>query len=128
KEILFCPSEKANWMKRGTNNNPWPPESTTGNVRSSYNMYPSKFLSGTDKEDNFPRIHVEMAGKALYTDNFVKGTNLNSRHVEGINVVYIDGSAKWLNKNGLSLSPLTSYGNGFSGPYQDVWDEIEEQY
>ena len=128
KETLFCPSEQASWMSRGTDNNPWPPESTSNNVRSAYNMYPAKYLDEANVPDELPRIHVEMAGKPLYTDNFVKEANLGTRHVEGINVVYIDGSAKWLNKNGLSLSPLTSYGNGFSGPYQDVWDEIEEQY
>ncbi|MCM8539129.1 MAG: prepilin-type N-terminal cleavage/methylation domain-containing protein [Lentisphaeraceae bacterium] len=126
RDILFCPSEKASGMTFNTSFNPWPPESTTDNVRSAYNMNPVKYLDGTNIPEDLPRIHVEMADKPLYTDNFIKEANLSTRHVEGINAVYIDGSAKWIYKGGLSLSPLTSYGNGFSSPYQAVWDEIAE--
>lgn len=127
-DVLFCPSETATWMSYDTDDNPWPPPVSSANVRTSYNMYPSKFIAGNNIDSDLPRIHVEMADKALYTDNFVKGSSLNSRHIDGINAIYIDGAVKWIYRNSLSLSSLTGYGNGFSTPYQTVWDEIGEMY
>ena len=115
-------------MSYNTDVNPCPPGSTGDNIRSSYNMNPIKYLAEADVPKKLPIIHKDMEGKALYTDNFIKEANLNSRHVEGINSVYVDGSVKWINKNALSLSPLTAYGNGYSSPYQTVWDEIKELY
>ena len=127
-DVLFCPSETSSWMMFDTANNPWPPPVSGANVRSTYNMYPSKFISNTNVEKQLPRLHVEMADKPLYADNFTRLVNLNSRHVEGINVNYIDGAVKWTYKKSISLSPLTGYGEGYSTAYQNVWDELEESY
>ena len=128
KDAFFCPSETSDWMKFDTSANPWPPPVSSANVRTSYNMYPSKFLSGNNIEKSLPRIHVEMEGKPLYADSFVKERSLDSRHVEGINVLYIDGVVRWTYRKNLTLSPLTSYGEGFSSVYQEVWDELDEMY
>ena len=126
-DVFYCPSETASWMLHDTSNNPWPPPVSGANVRTSYNMYPTKFLSSNNSlMKNLPRVQVEMDGKPLYTDSFIKASSLDSRHVDGINVLYIDGAVKWVYKKSLSLSPLTSYGEGFSAPYQEVWDELEE--
>lgn len=127
--VLFCPSESSSWMMFDTSNNPWPPPVSSANVRSSYNMYPTKFLSeNSSLKKNLPRIQVEMDGKPLYADNFVKSNSLNSRHVEGLNVLWVDGTVKWIYRKNLSLSALTSYHSSFSAPYQAVWDELDEMY
>ena len=127
-EVLFCPSETGSWMMFDTAANPWPPPVSGANVRTTYNMYPSKFIAAVNVDSQLPRIHVEMADKPLYADNFTKVINLKTRHVEGINTVYMDGTVRWTYSKSLSLSPLTGYGEGFTTAYQNVWDELEDQY
>jgi prepilin-type processing-associated H-X9-DG protein/prepilin-type N-terminal cleavage/methylation domain-containing protein len=122
--VMHCPSEESPWMKFNTPQNPWPPKSGP-NTRSSYNMYPYKFMSGFNI-NSLPSLIDEMAEMPLYADSFIKKASLNSRHTDGINVLYTDGHVKWQIKGGLSLTPLTGYGSGFTTSYQKVWDELEE--
>jgi prepilin-type N-terminal cleavage/methylation domain-containing protein/prepilin-type processing-associated H-X9-DG protein len=124
--IMYCPSETSEWMKYDGEQNQWAPRGGK-NLRSSYNMYPYKMISGGSSlsVSKLPNI-FDMAELPLYTDSFITKTSLNSRHVDGINVLYTDGHIKWFFRNSLSLSPLTGYGDFYSTPYQEVWDEMEE--
>ena len=124
--ILFCPSETNANFSFSTSDNLWPPKNAGEKTRSAFNMYPYKFINRDDYDiSELPSIE-DMADLPLYTDNFIKSTNLDTRHFEGINAGYTDGHVKWFSKSSLSLSPLTSYGSFFSVPYQAVWDEIAE--
>jgi len=127
-DVFYCPSETSSWMLHNTENNPWPPPVSSANVRTTYNMYPTKFLSSNNLRKNLPIIQRDMDGKPLYADSFIKANSLNTRHIDGINVLWIDGTVRWVHKKSLSLSPLTAYGEGFSEPYQTVWDELEEMH
>ena len=128
-DVFYCPSETSAWMMHDTSSNPWPPPVSSANIRTSYNMYPRKYLSSNNSlRKNLPLLHRDMDGKPLYADSFVKAASLNSRHKDGINVLWIDGTVRWVSKKALSLSALTSYGEGFSSPYQAVWDELEEMH
>ena len=122
--IMYCPSETSSGMSFDTSANPWPPKSGA-NTRSAYNMNPIKFMSGFSVSQ-LPSLDKEMADMPLYTDNFIKHNSLNTRHIDGINSLYTDGHVKWFSKNSLSLSPLSGYGSSYTSPYQEVWDEMEE--
>ena len=111
-------------MSFDTEQNRWPPPDPTGaNVRTAYNMHPTKFV-GSWTIDQMPKLE-ELNRKALYTDNFIKLRAVQNRHGNGINALFMDGHVSWQESTNLTLEPLTSYGNSYSTPYQRVWDEME---
>jgi prepilin-type N-terminal cleavage/methylation domain-containing protein/prepilin-type processing-associated H-X9-DG protein len=49
-----------------------------------------------DARVKYPRMSKFKAGKAIYADGFMWTPDLKTRHKDGVNVAYGDGSVKWV--------------------------------
>lgn len=124
-DALFCPSETSDAMTQSGSSNSWPPENAD-TVRSSWNMHPTSFLTDTEVPSKLPHILSDLDGKALYSDNVIRSAALNTRHVDGINTVFIDGHVKWFFKDSLPIAPLLQATSAYSEQYQFLWDEMSK--
>lgn len=130
--IYFCPSDVDPRSTFDSDTNPWPP-GTDGdpkiNVYAGYGCRPE-----TQLPDEFhltpgvkvPRLN-EFKSKAILADLVAMPDRLDLRHVQGVNVLYGDGSAKWVYRSGFdeplrqctAISPDTN-------PHQDaIWAALD---
>jgi prepilin-type N-terminal cleavage/methylation domain-containing protein/prepilin-type processing-associated H-X9-DG protein len=120
-QAFFCPSENNPKHGFNTEDNPWPPGpdgDPTRNVNAGYGMnsafYIPDDLKGTLKNFQLPRLS-RFKGQAILADLTATEGHVLRRHAEGINVLYGDGGAQWLDrsaflyvdKNGVRQDALT---------------------
>ncbi len=94
-KTFYCPSETAPAQAYNTSVNPWPPK---GNVQGGYASNPVVDWKGNPEPDRFPRL-VELAGQALLADGCGSPARVDSRHKDGVNVCYADGSVRWIKRD-----------------------------
>jgi prepilin-type N-terminal cleavage/methylation domain-containing protein/prepilin-type processing-associated H-X9-DG protein len=101
--VLFCPSENNPKFMLNTADNPWPDPGVTPsyNIQSGYCARPAHEIP--DDLANpparllpfaMPRLH-DFRNQALLADLTSAKTRVVTRHTDGINVLYADGSARW---------------------------------
>jgi prepilin-type N-terminal cleavage/methylation domain-containing protein len=99
---LFCPSETTERFRYATPANPWPPDVTltsTTNIFSGYGARPQTELSDTPVTALImPRLN-DFKNQAIFADLSNSSVRINARHVRGINVLYGNGSARWINRS-----------------------------
>jgi prepilin-type N-terminal cleavage/methylation domain-containing protein len=103
-KVLFCPSEANEKFKFNTPDNPWPgPDALPRtNVQSGYACRPETQIP--DDLANVPAALQPFAmpllnnfkNKAIFADLTSGRTRVITRHVTGINVLYGNGSARWV--------------------------------
>jgi prepilin-type processing-associated H-X9-DG protein len=103
--VLFCPSEINPKFAFDTPDNPWPAAngpSPTKNVQAGYAARPEREIPDdlaspplTDPPFALPRLN-KFKGKAIFADLTAARARVTSRHRVGINVLYGDGSARWV--------------------------------
>ena len=116
--VLYCPSERDNTQKYNTGENPWPGEPEGKRQKPSGPINPTllggygsnpivewKADDGGDEEPserptqvNFNRLAKldPQAHAPLAADGVGLQKRVDSRHKDGVNVVYTDGSARWV--------------------------------
>ena len=140
-QILFCPSERNPKFQFNTKENPWPKDLTqlpSANIQSGYAARPEFELP-----DDFQNPPPSMAGfklpklrdfarKAIFADTTASTERLDSRHVDGVHVLYDDGSAHWVSRTLFSQAidacpePTFPPNPAWNG-YQDViWRALDE--
>jgi hypothetical protein len=122
--VFYCPSEKAPAQAFNTSANPWPPKAGV-TTQGGYACNPLVDWSSTDLR--LPRLG-ELAGQPLLADGCGLPDRVDSRHGNGVNVLYFNGSARWVPRavfnDALKLNSGLSAGNNAA---QDaVWQALAQ--
>ena len=111
RRVLFCPSERDPTQKYDTTENPWPgnlegkskPPAQPDLLQGGYGTNP--IVDWKDKEAppgkdddaplEWPKL-VTLGRVPLAADGVGLQKRVDSRHKDGVNVIYTDGSARWV--------------------------------
>ena len=101
-QAFFCPSELDPQWQFDTEDNPWPfvtvPSPTAHHTRIGYGTRPGWSWGTTS--GSFPKPlprRAALKSVAIAADLLVGPTYVENRHRNGVNVLYGDGSAHWVN-------------------------------
>lgn len=129
-DIFFCPAETDERSMLKTSANPWPPGSAPAlHTYAGYGARP--WINIPDDPAlyaNFPLPRLNrLKGKAIFADLTALPARLNTRHRSGVNVLYGDGSAKWVRREAFDqwLAPCAAI-NAVYNPNQDaIWEVLD---
>lgn len=130
--VFFCPSDNDPRSMFNSDANPWPPGPDGDATRQVYAGYGCRPETELPDELNkiagvpVPRLS-QFKNKAIFADLVATPDRLDLRHKAGVNVLYGDGSAHWVARNGfdaaLKASPAISPD---ANPHQDaIWAVLD---
>jgi type II secretory pathway pseudopilin PulG len=124
---FFCPSERDPAQAYNTKENPWPIHAGR-NLQGGYGTNPLVDWASAD----FPTDPIRMANLGrvpLIADGVGMPARLDSRHKDGVNVIFTDGSGRWVprEKFNSDLSGCTSIGAGNNVAQDRIWQILGEQ-
>ena len=149
KGAFFCPSATDEGFKYNTSANPWPPIDHDGNghSRSAFNANPIKSINQnifTYQDDGNGNIQLVLNGNkytslpflttlepdyGMYADWITKPYSISSRHLEGVNVTYIDGSGKFIYNIDSHISVFRDrHRTQDNDRFQAIWDLFQERH
>jgi prepilin-type N-terminal cleavage/methylation domain-containing protein/prepilin-type processing-associated H-X9-DG protein len=125
---FFCPSENDPRSLWNTSANPWPPGADPAkHTYSGYGCRPEVELPDSPEPGIFmPRLS-KFKNKAIFADLTAVIARVDTRHKTGLNVLYGDGSAIWIER-GRFNSPLMNCPaiNRSANPFQDeIWASFD---
>jgi len=140
--VFFCPSEQNPRMQFNTSDNPWPPGPelvSAANVFSGYGCRPETKMP--DDLVLFPIASFVMPrlsqfkNKAILADLANSPARLDTRHRKGLNVLYGNGGARWVDRGAFDsvLAPLPDPAGNPSGfiqydaPIDQIWTIFDRQ-
>ena len=120
--VLFCPSERDPKQAWNTPENSWPPASGN-NTQGGYACAPLVDWGTEEAPKSWPRLATLERG-ALLSDGFGLPARVDSRHIDGINVLSSDGSAEWVLREKIDgeLRQCESLGSQANDAQQRIWD------
>jgi len=129
--VFYCPAENDPRSIMGSDVNPWPPGpegNPAVNVAAGYGFRPAVDIPDDPQTwgSLLPRLS-KFRSKAILADLTALPTRLNTRHRIGVNVLYGDGSAKWVPREVFDepLSHCTALGAA-ADPFQDqIWERFD---
>ena len=132
-QVFFCPSNTDPQSVFNSEANPWPP-GTDGdpskNCYAGYGCRPEVELP--DEFHLIPGVYVptliQFKNKAIFADLVATPARLDSRHVKGINVLYGDGAAVWVDRSTFNepLLQCTKSPDAATNPFQDeIWKSLD---
>ena len=125
--VLYCPSENNPKFMYQTESNPWPPAGVkpTANIQAGYASRPEKRIEDEPPPSfTFPRL-TRFKNKAIFADLTAARVRIITRHRAGANVLYGNGSARWMH---LSLfdQPSGTWPEPPPGPPLDTWNGTQD--
>ena len=131
---FFCPAETNDQSIYKSPINPWPPGpdgDPTKNVYAGYACRPEVALPDkmTSSTPQLPKL-INFKNKAILSDVTTISDRVASRHRTGINVLYGDGSAKWVEYSTFSadLAPCkTPPSSVYNNAQDQVWADLDRQ-
>ena len=132
--VFFCPSERDPRQQYDTAANPWPRPGVAPpqNVYAGYGCRPQVPLPDLPMAGTvLPRLG-QFRDWAILADLVSTAGRVDTRHRQGVNVLYGDGSARWfprgpiaadLSACGNPFPPTTAY-NGFQ---DDLWATLDRR-
>lgn len=138
-EAFYCPSETNPRQMYSTELNPWPPGPEgvgTSNVYAGYGCRPEialpddlVFPSGSGL--SMPRLR-RFKNKAILADLTSVTSRVETRHQTGINALFGDGSAIWIDRKRFNTPLMNSFDpfppNSGSNAFQDeIWRELDRR-
>lgn len=120
--VLFCPSEKDRTQAFATAENPWP-EVPGKNLQGGYATAPAVDWESAEEPAVWPRL-VTLGQTALLADGAGMPARVDSRHKDGVNVLYTDGSARWINRSEFDeeLARCKTAGAGANAAQAEMWE------
>ena len=141
-QALYCPSYTDFNHQYNQPSNPWPPTNvptTEVGIRTTYSVrpydviwtsegsyFPQKKAGG---EAPFPRLS-RLKNQAIIADIISSATRLTIGHVKGMNVLYANGAAKWVDKGVIDddLNQLQGAFTAAKDPLvDDVFDKLDKE-
>lgn len=125
--VCFCPAETNQQLMHNTPSNPWPPGpdgDPTHNVHGGYGCRPMVEIPD-DLSGRLPRLS-HFREQAILADLVSVPQRVETRHRDGINVLYGNGAVHWvdLERFQAPLEACTSI--SFAGDFDDYQDELWE--
>jgi len=128
-QALYCPAETAASQAYDTDKNPWPPgEDPSANVQAGYASYPFMdwvWAATPDELDQpWPNLDTLEPAQPLLADGVGLPERLDSRHVDGVHVLYADAGVAWQDRAGFD-TPLSQCDglDADNNPLQlQIWD------
>lgn len=115
-KTFYCPSETAPAQAFNSSVNRWPPQ---GNVQGGYACHPLVDWKAAPEPPRYPRL-MELAGQAMLADGCGSPERVDSRHQDGVNVLYANGSVRWIKRD--LFDPELRGGN-----IPRIWEIFAEQ-
>ena len=125
--VFFCPSERDPTQAFNTKDNPWPVQAGK-NLQGSYATNPLVDWGSADFPDNPVKL-TNLDRVPLIADGVGMPKRVDSRHKEGVNVIFTDGSARWVprEKFNADLSGCTSISAGNNAAQDRIWQILGEK-
>jgi prepilin-type N-terminal cleavage/methylation domain-containing protein/prepilin-type processing-associated H-X9-DG protein len=132
--VFYCPSENNPQSMFNSSINPWPPGPDGNPALQTYCGYgcrPDIFLPDDPAAyaaTTLPKL-LRFKNKAILADLTSLPARLDTRHRTGVNVLFGDGSGKWLERKPFdaTLKQCTSLSTVFN-PQQDlIWQNLDSQ-
>ncbi|MDB5320687.1 MAG: hypothetical protein JWN40_2318 [Phycisphaerales bacterium] len=139
--VLYCPSENNPKFMFNTSANPWPDPDTapTANIQAGYCARPEHEIPDDPLNPpaylipfNMPRLN-EFRNEAIFADLTAARTRIDTRHGDGINVLYANGSARWVRLSAFrqpdaqwpepTLPPVATY----NGTQDAIWTALDKE-
>ena len=125
--VFFCPSEKDPTQTYNTKENPWPVQAGK-NLQGGYATNPLVDWGTAD----FPESPVKLLGLdrvPLLADGVGMPKRVDSRHKDGVNVLFSDGSGRWVprEKFNTDLSGCTSISAGNNAAQDRIWQILGDK-
>ena len=127
-KVFYCPAERAPEQAFNTPQNPWPPGTPGVNVQGGYASNPLVDWGYAEKPPFMPQMD-QLPFVPLLADGAGLPERLDSRHRDGVNVAFSDGSLRWVKRPvfALPLSQcvgLSPSNNVYQG---QVWELLGER-
>jgi hypothetical protein len=138
KLVLFCPSEINSKFMFDTSDNPWPkpPIDPSQNIQCGYAQRPQwqipddLITPAPPQTFTMPKI-FSFANKAIFADLTSSYTRVVTRHHDGLNVLYGDGSAHWVFLKSF-IQPISSWPDpanppspAFNQTQDAIWNALD---
>ena len=129
--VFFCPSETDARSMMETEENPWPPGIDP--AKHTYTGYGSRPEINIP-DDPGPGIQMprlsRFKNKAIFGDLTALPDRVNTRHRTGVNVLYGDGSASWVERNRFDadLMSITKLPDKAANVFLDnIWNAFDRR-
>ena len=126
--VFFCPSETDPRSLFNTSANPWPPGADPAkHCYSGYGCRPEIELPDDPLPDLImPRL-TRFRNKAIFADLTAVVTRVDTRHKTGVNVLYGDGSAVWVDRSKFNTDLMAcTVINASNNAHQDaIWESFD---
>lgn len=133
-QVFFCPSNTDGKSMFNSPENPWPPGpdgDPARNVYAGYGCRPEVVIADeVQKTDpaSMPKLS-NFQSKAIFADLTAVPARLDMRHVDGVNVLYGDGSASWVPrskfKDPLMQCTSVSTTGAFNDQQKAIWESFD---
>jgi prepilin-type N-terminal cleavage/methylation domain-containing protein len=122
--VYYCPSERNPRMQWSTPDNLWPPGpagASTRNVFSGYGARPETLIPDDPNPGLIlPRLS-DFRNRAIFADLSNSFPRLDQRHRQGLNVLYGNGSARWVDRS--AITPALTGVPDPAGAPNTAWDD-----
>jgi prepilin-type N-terminal cleavage/methylation domain-containing protein/prepilin-type processing-associated H-X9-DG protein len=131
-EAFFCPSEVDPRSMFATPENPWPPPlpgQPVVQIYCGYGCRPEIEIPDDPAPGLLlPRL-LRFKNKAVFGDLTAMPARVDTRHRRGINILFGDGSAKWIYRKSFNddLVPCTSISPTFNPQQDRIWLTLDRQ-
>lgn len=125
-EVFYSPAETSPQQSFDTQENPWPPGTPGTDVQGGYGMAPLVNAGFGELPDRLVRLD-ELSSEAIYADGVGVPERVDSRHGDGVHVLYADSATRWVERErfdadlAVSGEPMNST---FNAAQQRIWDEL----
>ncbi|MEO0476419.1 MAG: prepilin-type N-terminal cleavage/methylation domain-containing protein [Planctomycetota bacterium] len=135
-QALYCPAETSPSQAYDTSDNPWPPgEDPTANVQAGYASYPFMDWVWSATPDDlspaqpWPNLDTLEPAQPLLADGVGLPDRLDSRHVDGVHVLYADAAVAWQDRARFDTPLSQCVGlDAVNNPLQQqVWDILADR-
>ena len=135
-QALYCPAETSSTQQYNSADNPWPPgENPTANTQGGYASYPFMDWVWASTPDAlspakpWPSIDRLEPAQPLIADGVGLPERLDSRHVDGVHVLYADSGVAWRDRAEFNdpLSQCDGLSPDNNTMQQQVWDALSER-
>ena len=124
--LLYCPAERDPGRAFNTPLNPWPPGAAAVNVQGGYATRPELDWGEAELPAVLPRLD-DLGPLPLLADGAGLPARVDSRHRQGVNVLYGDGPVRWVPRPVFDepLRLCTALSPAFNDAQDRIWASFE---